>query len=191
MAPGGTEHSSVSSPALFTGAIQKVSQPSLGKWHQWQWQTACSSLSLISITHLCSFLFPWCFPAAVPPFTWPKRFPHSSPFCPGTRMCALTWFLWLGSAQGGFSWPLSAGNWGSKAYWDPLLLLSNFQSVPKPTGFLFKSFLGTASSKEWDKQENNSKGNVQPNHYRTTYHRLLRSICLTAHCTSSVEVTHM
>lgn len=55
------------------------------------------------------FPVPLVFPAAVPPFTWPKRFPHSSPFCPAPRMCALTWLLWLVSVQGGSSWTLSVG----------------------------------------------------------------------------------
>lgn len=189
----GTEHSSVSGPATFTGAIQKASQPPLGRWHWWQWQAAPVSapfpLPIFAVS---------CFPGIFQQLSLSSHDPRDSrtPLPSALAHGCVPWPGFSDLAPSREALPdLSlqrTAPWGSKAYWDSLLLLSNFQSVPKQTGFLFKSlFLGTTFSKERDKQENNSKSKVQLNHYRTTHHMLLRSICLTAHCTSSVEVTHV
>lgn len=62
--------------------------------------TACSCFNPISITHLCSFLFPWYFQAAVPPFSWSKRFPTPFPPALAHDVCTdLTSLPWLCSGR--------------------------------------------------------------------------------------------
>lgn len=97
---------SASGPAKVTGAIQKVSQSPLSRWHQWGWQPAPVSAPFPSPTFAVSS--PPGIPSSSPSLHMSKRFPHFCPSCPGTRVCALTWLLWLGSGWGGSSWPLSA-----------------------------------------------------------------------------------
>lgn len=178
--------------AFRVSAVQPRSLVRFRRCHSEQVAAVAVAACPVSITHLCSLLFPWCFPAAAPPSTGDSH----TPVPPALAHGCVHWPDFSDLALAGQAPPdlslQGTAPWGSKAYWDSLLLLSNFQPVPKQKGVLFiESFLGTTSSKEWDKQENNSKGNVQPNHYRSTHHRLSRSICLTAHCNSSAEVTHM
>lgn len=72
--------------------------------HLWAGDTG-GSASLPHFHHPpLQFALPLVFSSSSPSLH--MRLRHSSPSCPGTRVCALTWLLWLGSVRGGSSWPL-------------------------------------------------------------------------------------